>query len=31
MIAKRLWKAGLALAVASAFAFAVVAPPERCP
>ena len=31
MITKRLWKAGLALAVASAFAFAVVAPPERCP
>ena len=31
MIAKRLWKAGLALAVASAFAFAVVAPPEHCP
>ena len=31
MISRRLWKAGLALAVASAFAFAVVAPPERCP
>jgi small neutral amino acid transporter SnatA (MarC family) len=31
MITRRLWKAGLALAVASAFAFAVVAPPERCP
>ena len=31
MITKRLWRAGLGLAVASAFAFAVVAPPERCP
>ena len=29
--AARLWRAGLVLAVASAFAFAVVAPPERCP
>jgi small neutral amino acid transporter SnatA (MarC family) len=31
MIAKRLWKPALALAVASAFAFAAVAPPEHCP
>jgi len=31
MIAKRLWKAGLALAIVTAFAFAVVAPPEHCP
>jgi small neutral amino acid transporter SnatA (MarC family) len=29
--AKRLWMAGLAIAVATAFAFAVVAPPEHCP
>ena len=31
MIARRLWRAGLALAVALSFAFVVVAPPERCP
>jgi small neutral amino acid transporter SnatA (MarC family) len=31
MIAARLWRAGLVLALAIAFAFAVVAPPERCP
>jgi small neutral amino acid transporter SnatA (MarC family) len=31
MIAKRLWKPALALAAASAFAFAAVAPPEHCP
>ncbi len=31
MIATRLWRAGLALALLSAAAFVVVAPPERCP
>lgn len=31
MIRKRLWWAGLALALALVFAFAIVAPPERCP
>jgi small neutral amino acid transporter SnatA (MarC family) len=31
VIAGRLWKAGLTLAAAGAFAFAVVAPPEHCP
>jgi small neutral amino acid transporter SnatA (MarC family) len=29
--ARRVWSAGLSLALISAFAFAVVAPPERCP
>jgi small neutral amino acid transporter SnatA (MarC family) len=31
MIASRLWKTGLALVLAVGLAFAVVAPPERCP
>jgi len=31
MIAKRVWRAGLSLALLAAFAFAMVAPPERCP
>ena len=31
MIAKRVWRAGLTLALLAAFAFAMVAPPERCP
>jgi small neutral amino acid transporter SnatA (MarC family) len=31
VISGRLWKAGLALTVATAFAFIAVAPPERCP
>jgi small neutral amino acid transporter SnatA (MarC family) len=31
VIRKRLWRAGLALAVAVSFAFVVVAPPEHCP
>lgn len=31
MIATRLWRAGLTLAVILAVAFAVVSPPERCP
>jgi small neutral amino acid transporter SnatA (MarC family) len=31
MTAGRLWRAGIALALISAAAFAVVAPPERCP
>jgi small neutral amino acid transporter SnatA (MarC family) len=31
MIATRLWRAGLSLALIIAFAFVVVAPPERCP
>ncbi len=31
MIAKRLWRAGIALAVALSFAFVAVAPPEHCP
>jgi len=31
MIATRVWRAALSLALIVAFAFAVVAPPERCP
>ena len=31
MPTRRLWTAGLALAVAVSFAFVVVAPPEHCP
>ncbi|MGZ5387946.1 MAG: hypothetical protein ACXWGS_11065 [Solirubrobacterales bacterium] len=31
MIATRVWRAGLTLALIVAFAFVVVAPPERCP
>jgi small neutral amino acid transporter SnatA (MarC family) len=31
MIATRVWRAGLSLALLVAFAFVVVAPPERCP